>query len=178
MTSSAAVHADLLDTALAGMPGPAHEIPVAPQPIVLPPSDRAPEQPIVESTERRGVTARERVYRRALAVTDVVAVVLAFLLIGGAPVVAKTWIAAAVLAAATVVGSKLYGLYDRDDLVVRKTTLEEAPRIFHLCVVTILALWMAEDFALHEPMSRTEAVVFGAALVSLTLLGRRGARAW
>ena len=178
MTSSAGVHADPMDSALAGMPGLADEIPVAPQPIVLPPTDRAPEQPIVESQERRGVSDRERLYRRALAVSDVVAVVFAFLLIGGAPTAIATWAAAAVLAVATIVGSKLYGLYDRDDLVVRKTTLEEAPRIFHLAVVAVLALWMAEDFMLDEPMRRTEAVLFGATLVSLALLGRRAARTW
>ena len=45
---------------------------------------------------------------------------------------------------AVVVASKVIGLYDRDELLIGKATLNEAPALFHLAtiyalVVTILA---------------------------------------
>ena len=44
-----------------------------------------------------------------------------------------------------VVISKLLGLYDRDELVLRKSTLEEAPRLFQLATLFSLVLWIAEQ---------------------------------
>ncbi len=40
--------------------------------------------------------------------------------------------------------SKLLGLYDRDELVLRKSTLEEAPKLFQLATLFALALAVAE----------------------------------
>jgi exopolysaccharide biosynthesis polyprenyl glycosylphosphotransferase len=41
--------------------------------------------------------------------------------------------------------SKVLGLYDRDELVLRKSTLEEAPRLFQLATVFALALAVAQQ---------------------------------
>ena len=38
--------------------------------------------------------------------------------------------------------SKILGLYDRDELVLRKSTLEEAPKLFELATLFSLLLWI------------------------------------
>lgn len=37
------------------------------------------------------------------------------------------------------------GLYDRDELVLRKSTLEEAPKLFELSTLFSLLLWIGEQ---------------------------------
>jgi exopolysaccharide biosynthesis polyprenyl glycosylphosphotransferase len=84
-------------------------------------------------------------YRRLLAIADLVATAgsiavcipllgsgdhFSLALIAGLPVV--------------IFISKVIGLYDRDELVLRKSTLEEAPKLFQLATLFALALAVAE----------------------------------
>lgn len=84
---------------------------------------------------------RDSRVRRALVVSDVVAVaaaiVLATVVIG-----ADTLRLPALAFIPLMVGwAKVAGLYDRDDMLLRKTTLEEAPALFHLATVgTLIAV--------------------------------------
>src|ERR1700761_6192432 len=39
---------------------------------------------------------------------------------------------------------KIIGLYDRDQNVLRKTTIDEAPSLFYLAVVYALGVWLGE----------------------------------
>src|SRR4051794_10914970 len=80
---------------------------------------------------QRIVDARDRTYRWSLAAADTLAAVTAVLLMASA--------GPAKLSLATILGiplialvAKLQGLYDRDELLLSKTTLDEAPKIFHL----------------------------------------------
>ena len=82
--------------------------------------------------EVRGPAAclrRDALFRRLLLVADVVAVVGAFLLTVGLSrrSVQLTWVGVAAVPI-LLVGAKLTGLYDRDETLLRKTTLDEAPQ--------------------------------------------------
>jgi exopolysaccharide biosynthesis polyprenyl glycosylphosphotransferase len=93
----------------------------------------------------QGVLQREGLYRRLLALADLaaasVAVLVVFTLIASHDVEP-----AMLLALPTVIlVSKIVGLYDRDELVIRKTTLDEAPALFQLATVYTLLIWLAED---------------------------------
>lgn len=84
---------------------------------------------------------RDSLIRRALVISDVfavtVAIVLATTVIG-----ADTLHPAALAFVPVMVGwAKVAGLYDRDDMLLRKTTLDEAPALFHLAAVgTLIAV--------------------------------------
>lgn len=95
-------------------------------------------RPIVEHSHARTSGRRDRYYRRALAISDTAAMLVALLF-------SVTWIGGevprgtALLAIPVIVlMAKAIGLYDRDELVLRKTTLDEAPQLFH--VATLIAL--------------------------------------
>ena len=85
-------------------------------------------------------------YRRSLALADVAAcafaVTFCIALLGNGDRVSAGAVAALPL---VVVISKILGLYDRDELVLRKSTLEEAPKLFQLATLVSLVLWVAEE---------------------------------
>ena len=89
---------------------------------------------------------RDTVYRRLLAVADALALVLAFavgvLLVDGLGPTPLAWLALPAL----IVTGKVLGLYDRDQHLIHKTTLDEIPKLFHLSVLA------AFTFALAEPL--------------------------
>jgi exopolysaccharide biosynthesis polyprenyl glycosylphosphotransferase len=49
-----------------------------------------------------------------------------------------------------VIVSKVVGLYDRDEHLVRKTTLEEAPALFQVSTLYTLLIWLGEDALVKE----------------------------
>lgn len=61
-------------------------------------------------------------------------------LTSGAPIEPRLLL---LLPAVLVVG-KLIGLYDRDDLLLSKSTLDELPRLFQLATLYTLLVWLAE----------------------------------
>ena len=70
--------------------------------------------------------------------------------------------------------SKLLGLYDRDELVLRKSTLEEAPKLFQLATLFSLVLWIGQrPLQLGELGGDQVAGPLGHAVRSL-LVGPRG----
>jgi exopolysaccharide biosynthesis polyprenyl glycosylphosphotransferase len=120
----------------------------------------------------RAVQARDRRYRRSLAVADLVAVSAA--LLAATVPFGRSLSLACLLALPLVVAlGKLAGLYDRDELLIRKRTLEEAPQLLHVATTTTLALWLVNA----EPMTKGELVIVWAVLLAGALLFRRTARA-
>jgi len=93
---------------------------------------------------------RDSLYRRALAVADVVAagaaIALAIVVLGGDRVTL------ALLAAVplVVVVSKVAGLYDRDEDLLHKTTLDEAPALFQVATLYTLLIWLGEGALVEE----------------------------
>jgi len=117
---------------------------------------------------------RESIFRRSLLAADVVAVTLALALTvhvsSGLSFAAGGLLAIPVLAA----GAKLLGLYDRDEALIRKTTLDEAPRLFQLATMTTLAVWLADRQIMDGPLRRSGALLLWGSLTAL-LTGTRAA---
>lgn len=86
-------------------------------------------------------------YRRVLALADVAACTLAMVvcltILGGSG--DDVSLGALAGLPMVVLISKLLGLYDRDELVLRKSTLEEAPKLFQLATLFALVLWIGEQ---------------------------------
>jgi exopolysaccharide biosynthesis polyprenyl glycosylphosphotransferase len=76
-----------------------------------------------------------------------------------------------------LIGAKLLGLYDRDDNLIRKTTLDEAPSLFQLATLGALVSWLAAGLLVGGALDRHQALLLWLALTVLLMLMRAGARA-
>jgi exopolysaccharide biosynthesis polyprenyl glycosylphosphotransferase len=131
--------------------------------------------------EVRGPAAclrRDALFRRLLLVADVVAIVGAFLLTVGfsARSVQLTWAGVAAVPI-LVVGAKLTGLYDRDETLLRKTTLDEAPRLFQLATLCSLVTWLTGGLLVRGALDRHEALFLWLALSGGLIVARGVSRA-
>jgi exopolysaccharide biosynthesis polyprenyl glycosylphosphotransferase len=125
---------------------------------------------------QRTVDARDRAYRWSLAGADLLAAATAVLLMAPA--------GPAKLSLATILGipliglvAKLQGLYDRDELLLNKTTLDEAPKLFHLATLFTMFTWLLSSELLVRPLGARQAVILWGSLFILVMLARRAARA-
>ena len=89
------------------------------------------------------VVWRDTRFRRALATADAVALLVAFtsVLVLGGDRPAPT---AGLLLALIVALGKIAGLYDRDDNLLSKSTVDELPGLFQVATVCALVVWLAE----------------------------------
>ncbi|MDX6664003.1 MAG: hypothetical protein QOG68_209 [Solirubrobacteraceae bacterium] len=71
-----------------------------------------------------------------------------------------------------VLGAKLFGLYDRDELLIHKTTADEAPTIFALATVLTLLAWAGEQQLAGGRLSHLQGLVLFC-LLSLGLVSGR-----
>jgi exopolysaccharide biosynthesis polyprenyl glycosylphosphotransferase len=134
-----------------------------------------------EIAEARGPAAsmrRDALFRRMLLAADVVALVGAFLLTVelSRRSLQLTWAAVAGVPI-LVVCAKLAGLYDRDETLLRKTTLEEAPRLLQLATVCTLVTWLTGGLLTQRTLDRHEALFLWLSLALGLVLVRAGARA-
>src|SRR3954471_24988700 len=125
---------------------------------------------------RDAVAGRDRVYRRSLVLAD------------GLAAFAAVYVAVAVLGddhlrwgslltiPLAIVVSKVLGLYDRDELLIRKTTLDESPALFQLAAVYTLLIWLLGDAFIIGMLGRGQAVGLWLCLFGFTLVGRTAAR--
>ncbi len=131
--------------------------------------------------EVRGPAAclrRDAVFRRFLLVADVVAVVGAFVLTVelSARSLALTWVGLA-LVVVVLAGAKATGLYDRDEMLLRKTTLDEAPKLFQLATLCALVAWLTGGLIVHGQLDRHETFFLWLSLAALLLMCRAASRA-
>src|ERR1035438_3715128 len=99
----------------------------------------------VPAAESRGPAAsklRDSLFRRSLLVADVLAIIGAFLLTMAlsSRSLQLTWVSIAGLPI-LLVCAKITGLYDRDETLIRKTTLDEAPKLFQVATLCALVAW-------------------------------------
>jgi exopolysaccharide biosynthesis polyprenyl glycosylphosphotransferase len=120
---------------------------------------------------------RDALFRRLLVVADVGAIVGAFVLmmVFSHRVVALSW-AGLVGLPVVVVGAKLTGLYDRDETLLRKTTLDEAPKLLQLATLSTLVAWLSGGLIVEGQLDRHEALFLWLALAGLLILARTIAR--
>jgi exopolysaccharide biosynthesis polyprenyl glycosylphosphotransferase len=135
-----------------------------------------------QPTETRGLfenLSRESRLRRALLTADVAAIVSAFVVLSGfsSKALQLSWVSVCGLLT-LLLAAKMLGLYDRDDALMHKTTLDEAPKLFQMATLGALVAWLAGGFVIHTViLSRREALVLWLLLLVLLVLSRAGARA-
>jgi len=132
-------------------------------------------------SEVRGPAAsmrRDALFRRMLLVSDVIAIVGAFLLTIELSTrsIELTWAAVAGLPV-LVVCAKVTGLYDRDETLLRKTTLDEAPKLLQLATLCVLVTRLLGGLITHRVLDRHEALFLWLTLAAGLLLARTAARA-
>ncbi len=121
-------------------------------------------------------TPRDAIYRRLLACADLIAAAAAFVL--AIPVLGNDSLGplAFVAIAMVVPVCKLAGLYDRDQHIVHKTTLDEAPTVFYVASLYTLMAFLAGVNIVDGTFGREQALAFWGLLFVLMLAMRSLAR--
>jgi exopolysaccharide biosynthesis polyprenyl glycosylphosphotransferase len=131
---------------------------------------------LIESRSPAAVRYRDRSFRRALVGADVLA---GLLVVGLATRVFGSegpgWTALALLPLIVVINATS-GLYNRDELVLRKSTLDEAPALFQAATLTTVVAFLLESALLTTPMGARLFAFTWLCLAFLALACRVGAR--
>jgi exopolysaccharide biosynthesis polyprenyl glycosylphosphotransferase len=129
-----------------------------------------------EGDHSREVLRRDTRFRRALATADAVSAMLAFAMVVmlGADTLAPTaWL----LVPLVVAVGKVTGLYDRDENLLSKSTVDELPALFQVATVYTLILWLADGFFVTGNLGRAQVIVLWGllfvAIASARALARR-----
>ena len=151
--------------------------PAEPQPPVAPAGELEDASDFI-AERSASVVGRDRRYRRLLAAADVGATVGALVvclpLLGRGDSPPLTLLLGLPL---VIVIAKLLGLYDRDELVMRKSTLDEAPGLFQVSTLFSLVLWIGEAPLKLGDLGGDQVLVTWASLFFALLGGRLLARA-
>jgi exopolysaccharide biosynthesis polyprenyl glycosylphosphotransferase len=135
--------------------------------------------PISESRGPAASLLRDSIFRRTLVVADALAILSAFLvtIALSAKSLQLTWASVAGLPI-LLLGAKIFGLYDRDDALLRKTTLEEAPKLFQVATLCALVSWLTGGLIVQGTLDRHQALFLWLFLAALLILARAVARAF
>jgi exopolysaccharide biosynthesis polyprenyl glycosylphosphotransferase len=131
---------------------------------------------IVEGAGNAVIESRDALYRRLLASADVAAAGLALVVFVGLLGADRLRLTALLALPVVVITSKVIGLYDRDELVLQKTTLDEAPKLFQLATLYALLMWLLEHTLITGELGRTQVLALWGGLFVLLLAGRTTAR--
>jgi hypothetical protein len=131
---------------------------------------------IFDAPDTPSVGRRDRVFRRSLVLADALAASLALLI--GVTVLGDDALrpAAALFVPIAVLVSKVVGLYDRDELTMHKTTLDELPALMQLATAYALVAWLVSPFIVDGTLGRDQGLGLWALLVISSLIGRGTAR--
>jgi exopolysaccharide biosynthesis polyprenyl glycosylphosphotransferase len=130
---------------------------------------------------RPGGAGRDSLYRRLLAIADVLAACATLILV--AEVLGDDHLNAWALLAipAVLMVSKAAGVYERDALLLRKGTLDEVPALLRVATFWTFVIWVLQDFFIEGYFWRDQlaALWFSLfiAMVAARALARRLARA-
>lgn len=124
------------------------------------------------------IRARDATYRRSLAAADVAAAISSLLLAITITGNGTMHWRAIVIAPVLILVAKVIGLYDHDNLVLRKPTLDEAPVLFEMATLYALAIWLLDGFVLTRGhFTHVEALSLWVFAFVLLLIGRSAGRA-
>ena len=122
------------------------------------------------------IEARDTLFRRALAIADMLAVgtalALGTALVGNDPLK----LTAVAVPIAFVVMAKAMGLYDRDEHLLHKSTLDEVPALFGIATLAVLLLWLTGDLLVEGELGQRQVLGTWAALFLLLVCLRSMAR--
>jgi exopolysaccharide biosynthesis polyprenyl glycosylphosphotransferase len=151
------------------------------RPQLFPGLRAAPRRPalagsVAEGDSTAASASRDAVYRRLLAAADLIAATAAFVI--AIPVLGhdSLGIWTLVVIAMVVLVCKLAGLYDRDEHLLHKTTLDEAPVVFYVATLYTLLAFLAGANIVNGTFGREQAVALWGLLFVLMLLMRGLAR--
>ncbi|MGD1057056.1 MAG: sugar transferase [Solirubrobacteraceae bacterium] len=135
----------------------------------------------VPAVEPRGPSAtllRDSIFRRTLMVADTLAILSAFLITIAlsSRSLQLTWASIAGLPI-LLIGAKIFGLYDRDDALLHKTTLDEAPKLFQVATLCALVAWLTGGLIVAGTLDRHQALFLWLVLAVLLILMRTVGRA-
>ncbi len=112
----------------------------------------------------------DSLYRRLLAAGDVAAMSVAILL-GGIAFEGNLTLAAPLVPLAFVLIAKMMGLYERDEHLLHKTTLDEVPALFGLAAIAVLAMVVGSQVWAGGALEQAEiAIIFIALLGGLLVI--------
>jgi exopolysaccharide biosynthesis polyprenyl glycosylphosphotransferase len=141
---------------------------------VRPGSPGGPRAPFVEATAPVAVRTRDRRFRRLLVAADVLAAaVTASLLAWG---LGHHDVAIFALVAIAPFVNTAAGLYRRDEMVLSKTTLDEAPALFQAATLSAVAAHMFDSALVATPRGATFVASTLLCLTVFSLLSRFAAR--
>lgn len=132
---------------------------------------------IGEATSPLSVRRREAFTRWMLAGADVSANALAVVITSALFGWGRVGAVALLLLPVVLIVSKLSGLYDRDDLVLHKATLDETPALFQLATLYTLLVTVLSNALVDGGLGAAEVFVLWGALFVGLLLCRWAARA-
>jgi exopolysaccharide biosynthesis polyprenyl glycosylphosphotransferase len=75
-----------------------------------------------------------------------------------------------------LLAGKAQGVYDRDELLINKTTLDQAPQVFQLATLTTLLFVLLQDQLVDGRLGALQGAGVWVATVALILLARRAGR--
>src|SRR5215212_5109625 len=133
-------------------------------------------RPLFDAPSPPAISVRDRLFRRLLALSDALAASLA--LVVGISVLGDDAVrpAAALFVPLAVLLSKCIGLYDRDDLLLNKTTLDDTPALVQLATLYTLLVWLLEPLVVDGYLGRTQVLGLWMLLITAGLVGRLTAR--
>jgi len=137
---------------------------------------RSPNAPIPEVSSAVAVKHRDARYRRTLAGADVLAFLAATMIAldvtGDSHFTAVT----AACSLLVVLANKIGGLYDRDEHVLHKTTLDETPGVLQIATLFALGLYLGQGVLIADSVTRGEGALLWLLLFVFMLGGRAIAR--
>jgi exopolysaccharide biosynthesis polyprenyl glycosylphosphotransferase len=135
-----------------------------------------PGQGIPQGPDTTVARRRDAAYRRSLGVADAIAVAaalaIAVVFVGAEGL---RWGSLLVVPLVVLLG-KAVGLYDRDEHLLRKTTLDEIPHLFQVATLTALLVWLGQGVVAAGSLGRAAVVTFLALLILLAVSLRTLAR--
>jgi exopolysaccharide biosynthesis polyprenyl glycosylphosphotransferase len=131
---------------------------------------------VPDAPARRQTRLRDGHYRWALAVSDAAVIATVLLVLDGLRGATRFSWAVLLAMPLMVLVNKLGGLYDRDALVLKKTTLDEAPALAQFSGLFSLVVWLIHDLLIGRPLHGLEVLVLWASSFALLLVGRAVAR--
>ncbi len=131
---------------------------------------------IAETAPSGSTLRRDAVFRRLLALADVLAAALA-VVAGGALLEADLVNGGSIIALPLVVfAAKTLGLYDRDELVIHKTTLNDAPKLFYMTTLFTLVYTVVQADLQNTAIETETILVLWATLMASAMAARWTAR--
>jgi exopolysaccharide biosynthesis polyprenyl glycosylphosphotransferase len=130
---------------------------------------------IREGDPRAAVARRDAIFRRSLAVADLIAAAAALTVVTALAGASLRPLALLALPLVVLAG-KLVGLYDRDELLINRGTLDEAPRLMQLATLYTLLFVIFEGAFVRGDVATGEIVLLWVAIVLFALFARTCAR--